>query len=57
MIQIIFKGKFELEEKNSSAFIQDIENLLKKHNCTFYGSINSFQFDDCEIIADEETTN
>lgn len=57
MIQIVFKGKFSFDDSNSSDFIKDVEDLVVKHKGTYVGMISRFQFDDCEIIEDEEDNN
>lgn len=53
MIQIVFRGKFSFDDKTSSDFIKDVEELVVKHKGSYEGTITRFQFDDCEIIEDE----
>lgn len=54
MTDIVIKGKIYVPE-NEDLFYEDFDKLLQKHNAHFKGSIKAYQFDDCEIISNEET--
>ena len=56
MTEIIFKGKISVPE-NEDLFLKDFDALLGSHSASFHGSIKAYQFDDCEIISDEEAGN
>lgn len=57
MTDLIFKGKVSLENKQRDNFIRAFNDLLVSYNAQFSGEVKSFEFDDCEIIEDEETSN
>ena len=57
MTDLIFKGKVSLENKQRDSFIRAFNDLLVSYNAQFSGEVKSFEFDDCEIIEDEETSN
>jgi hypothetical protein len=56
MTDIVIKGKIHVPG-SEDLFCEDFDKLLQKHNAMFDGSIKVYQFDDCEIISNEETGN
>ena len=58
MFSLIFKGRFELE--NPDEFLQDMQELIKKYNVTFYGRVeqeNLEKYVDFQKIEDEVSIN
>ena len=56
MQEIVFKGKINVPS-DEDLFLKDFDELLEKHRASFTGSVQVYQFDDCEIISDGETGN
>lgn len=56
MTDIVIKGKIHVPG-SEDLFCEDFDKLLQRHNAMFDGSIKVYQFDDCEIISNEETGN
>lgn len=56
MTEIVFKGTISIPE-NEDLFLRDFDALLGAHNASFHGTVKAYQFDDCEIISDEEAGN
>ncbi len=57
MTDLIFKGKVSLKNIQRDNFVRAFNDLLTKYDATFSGEVKSFEFDECEIIEDEEIIN
>jgi hypothetical protein len=56
MIDLVLKGKITFKGSEDK-FLEDFGKFLDSHQATFDGTYRVYQFDDCEIISDEETGN
>lgn len=60
MFSLTFNGRFELE--NPDEFLQDMQELIKKHNVEYFGQIHSenlgtyVDFQKIEEIPEKEIT-
>lgn len=58
MFSLTFRGRFELED--SDKFLQEMQELIKKYDVTFYGRVeqeNLGTYIDFQKIEDEVTIN
>lgn len=53
-VDIIFQGKIVVKKSKQEDLIKDFDELLKKHESYFQGSIHSFEFTECEVIEENE---
>lgn len=56
MVDLVIKGEISIPG-NEDAFCKDFDMILGKHQARFNGTIKVYQFDDCEVVSDEETGN
>ena len=57
MLDVIFKGRVTLDKEQKDEFLRNFQDILNKHNAQFFGECSIFEFDDCEIITDEENND
>lgn len=57
MIDIILKGKISISSENRDKFLRAFDDLLVQNNATYIGTVKSYEFDEVEIVEDEETDN
>lgn len=50
MTDILFKGTVVINDNLLQTFIQEFDDLLKKYQAIYTGTINYRQFDECEVI-------
>lgn len=54
MIDISLNGTISIPNEFVDKFIKDLDEFLINHNSQFHGSIRYHEFDDCEIIEENE---
>lgn len=57
MTDLIFNGKITISSDKRDEFLRSFNDLLASNNLQFNGTVNAYEFDDCEIIEDEENSN
>lgn len=57
MIDLVLKGKICFPENNEDEILRDFDIFLAEHKAHFDGTARVYQFDNCEIVSDEEAGN
>lgn len=57
MVDIIIHGKATFQKEQVQEFLKDLDALFVKYETRFHGNIQSYEFEECELIIDEETNN
>lgn len=54
IVDIILQGKIVVKKSKQEDLLKDFDELLKKWEAYFQGSVHSFEFTDCEVIEENE---